>query len=221
MRTPTRSSRTLGALLILQMAGLIVPFILLRPIAGPSSELLLSAIGSETQLKFAIVLLFVNTALTLGLSIWAWPVFRVYSERLALWLIAVGVIVVVFQMIDNGQILTMISLSKSYTEAGLGADGVQGLASLIGATRRWVHYSELIAVDWWIFMLYVLFYRSGLVPKWLAGLGLLTVALHFVGVPMMAFIGFGLIVPMAFWMALSHLILGGFLIIRGFPEKGV
>lgn len=218
MRIPTRTSRVLGALLILQMVGLIVPFILLGPIAIPSSEFLLSAAGNEAQLKLAVLLLFANTALTLGISIWAWPVFRSHNERLALWLIAVGVTVVVIQMIDNAQILTIISLGKSYAEAGLGVDGVQGLAALVGATRRWVHYSELVAVDSWIFMLYVLLYKSGLVPKWLAGLGLLTVALHFAGVPMMAFVGFGLIVPLAFWMALTHLILGVFLIIRGFPD---
>jgi hypothetical protein len=69
-----------------------VPFVLLHPITRGSRDWLANAAGSSFQIKAAGFLLFANCALTIGISIAALPVFRQYSDRMALLLVTVGVI---------------------------------------------------------------------------------------------------------------------------------
>src|SRR5437764_1221928 len=84
--------RLIGVLLCIQLTGLIVPFVLLHPLTTGPRDFLANAAGASLQIKVAVFLLFANCALTIGIAIAAWPVFRQYSEAMALWLVAVGVI---------------------------------------------------------------------------------------------------------------------------------
>jgi len=153
------------------------------------------------------------------ISIAAWPVFRQYSERMALWLVAASVIMFALQAVDNAHILSMLSLSQQYAEAG-GPDGLfQTLAAVVGSTRRWVHFTELLVIDSWIFLLYSVVYRFALVPRALAAFGVLTVMLHFTGIPLPAFLGYSIVTLMGVPMGLSHLALALWLMAKGFAER--
>jgi hypothetical protein len=114
----------------------------------------------------------------------------------------------------------MLSLSQSYSQAGeQGGDELfQSLAALVGTTRRWSHYSVLLAIDGWILLLYSILYRFSLVPRAVAVFGLITVMLHFSGIPLRGFLGLGLVTPMGVPMALSHITLATWLVIKGFDE---
>src|ERR1041385_6466091 len=90
MESAKRAGRIVGLLLFVQLTGLIVPFIMLLPVAGP--DFLENAAGGSFQLKTAVFLLFANGALTIGIAITGFPVFRSFSERMALWLLALSVI---------------------------------------------------------------------------------------------------------------------------------
>ena len=61
---------------------------------------------------------------------------------------------------------------------------------MIGPTRKWVHFTELLVIDCWIFLLYSVLFRFALVPRALAAFGLLTVMLHFTGIPLPGFLGY-------------------------------
>ena len=78
--------------------------------------------------------------------------------------------------------------------------------------------TELLAIDAWIFFFYVVLYRSVVVPRALAVFGLITVASHFVGIPLRAFLGYPGVTPMGMPMALSHLALAGWLMAKGFGD---
>jgi len=206
-------------LLFVQLAGLIVPFVLLGPLTRGPRDFLENAAGASLQIKVAVFLLFANCALTIGITIAAWPVFRQYSERMALWLVAVSVILFSLQAVDNAHILSMLSLSQQYAQAG-GPDGLfQTLATAVGSTRRWVHFTELLLIDSWIFLLYGVLYRFALVPRALAAFGLLTVILHFTGIPLRGFLGYSLVTMMGVPMGLSHLALALWMMVRGFVER--
>lgn len=219
MKSAKSIGRIIGILLLVQLAGLIVPFVLLHPITGGSREWLVNAAGSSSQIKVAVFLLFANCALTVGISIAGWPVFRRHSERMAILLGAISVIMFTLQAVDNAHVLSMVSLSQQYLQAGGPDDIFQTLAAAAGSTRRWVHYSELLAIDAWIFMLYGVLFRFRLVPRALAVFGLLTVLLHFTGITLPLWLGYSSVTLMGASMALSHLALALWLMAKGFKER--
>jgi hypothetical protein len=219
MRSAKSVGQLIGVLLFVHLAGLIVPFVLLHPITRSSRDWIANAAANSSQIKVAVFLLFANCALTIGVAIAAWPVFRRYSERMALWLVALGVIMFTLQAVDNAHVLSMVSLSQQYVQAGSPDDVFQTLAATAGSTRRWVHYSELLAIDAWIFMLYSVLFRFRVVPRALAIFGLLTVMLHFAGITLPLWLGYPGVTLMGASMALSHIALALWLTARGFEER--
>jgi hypothetical protein len=167
----------------------------------------------------AVFLLFANCALTIGISIAAFPVFRQYSHSMALLLVAVSVIMFSLQAVDNAHLLSMLSLSQRYAEAGGQDELFQALAAVLGSTRRWAHYTELLVIDSWIFVLYSLLYRFAIVPRALAAFGLITVMLHFTGIPLPLFLGYRSVTLMGATMGLSHIALALWLMAKGFEER--
>lgn len=219
MRPAKSVGRIIGMLLFVQLAGLIVPFVLLHPLTTGTQNYLANAAAASFQIKVAVFLLFANCALTIGISIAAFRVFRQHSEAMALWLLAVSVIMFLLQAVDNMHILSMLSLSQQYAQAGGSAELFQTLAAVVGSTRRWAHYTELLVIDAWIFLLYSVLYRFRLVPRALAAFGLLTVTLHFTGIPLPGFFGYRIVTLMGVPMALSHIALALWLMSKGFEES--
>ncbi|HEX8709447.1 MAG TPA: DUF4386 domain-containing protein [Pyrinomonadaceae bacterium] len=218
MRAAKSVGRIIGMLLFVQLAGLILPFALLHPLTRNPRDFLASAAANSFQLKAAVFLLFANCALTIGISIAAWPVFRRYSEALALWLLVVSGIMFLMQAVDNVHILSMLSLSQQAAQAGGPGELSQAVAAAVGLTRRWAHFTELFVIDCWIFLLYSILYRFRLVPRPLAAFGLITVSLHFTGIPLPGFLGYSVVTLMGVPMALSHIALASWTMARGFKE---
>jgi hypothetical protein len=218
MKSAKILAQLIGVLLLIQLAGLIVPFVLLHPLTTGSRDFLANAAGASSQIKVAVFLLFANCALTIGISIAAWPLFRLYSERMALWLLAAGVLMFALQAVDNAHILSMVSLSRQYAEAGGPIELFQTLAAMVGSTRRWVHFTELLVIDCWIFSLYSILFRFALVPRALAAFALLTVMLHFIGIPLPGFLGYGIVTLMGVPMAFGHIAVALWLLVKGFKE---
>jgi len=219
MKSAKSVGRLIGMLLFVQLAGLIVPFVLLHPLTRGPRDFLANAAGASLQIKVAVFLLFANCALTIGIAIAAWPVFRQYSEAMALWLLAASVIMFSLQAVDNAHVLSMLSLSQHYAQAGGPDELFQTLAAVVGSTRRWVHFTELLVIDCWIFLLYGVLYRFAVVPRALAAFGLLTVMLHFTGIPLPAFLGYSIVTLMGVPMALSHIALALWMMAKGFEER--
>ena len=211
-----RTGRVVGGLLLLQLAGLIVPFILLQPLTGSPQAYLAGAAGAAMQIKLAVLLLFLNGVLTVGLSIVMYGVERDRREPLSLALLAASVVMLLLQAVDNAHILTMLSLSEQVAGAAGPAAPYGALATMAATTRRWVHYTELLAIDGWILLLYVTLQRLGLVPRELTMLGVLTVLLHLVAIPLRRFAGASPITWMGVPMAFSHVLLGAWLVAKGF-----
>jgi hypothetical protein len=130
-----------------------------------------------------------------------------------------SVIMFSLQAADNAHLLSMLSLSQQYVLAGGPDDLYRTLAAAIGSTRKWAHYSELLAIDAWIFTFYGLLYRFALVPRGLAVFALITVLLHSAGITIPLFLGYAPVTLMGASMALGHLALAAWLITKGLAER--
>lgn len=218
MKSAVNIGRFVGALLFVQLVGLSLPFILMMPIA--SSAYLENAAGISFQVRIAVFLLFANAAITIWIAIRSFPVFREHSLAASIWFIAFSLIWFVMQSIDNAHILSMLSLSQEYSKSG-GANaelfGILGTA--IRSTRRWVHYTELLVIDTWFLLFYGILFWFRLVPRLLAGFGLAAVLLHAAGIPLPVFLGYSSIMPLGFSLAISHIAVGAWLVVKGFDSK--
>ena len=77
-----------------------------------------------------MLLFFVGSALAIACA--GWRVFRECSSAMALWLFARAVASFALQAVDGAHILSMLSLSQAYAEAGgAKADVFQALALVV------------------------------------------------------------------------------------------
>ena len=90
MRSEMSVGRTVGILLLLQMASaLILPFVLMRALNGGYPDFLEAAAASGNQIRAGMALAFFGAALTLLLGIKMFPVLKQYSRGAALWFLGI------------------------------------------------------------------------------------------------------------------------------------
>jgi hypothetical protein len=218
------AGRLVGILLLAHFAaGLIVPFIMLLPLVNPPG-FLVSAAGIATQVRAAVLLLFAGSAMAIAVACAGWRVFRHYSPATALLLVALAVAAFSLQAVDNAHILSMLSLSQEYASAGAAkAEQFQGLALVVGAARRWAHYTFLLTVGCWIFLLFSLLFRFRLVPRTLAGFGMIGAVLQIAGVSLRGLLGYSPETRLAIPLAPAYVLMAVWLMVKGFnlPHRGV
>ena len=215
-----RIGRTVGALLLLHLGvGLTLPFVLLDRVRGASGYLE-NAAASPGQVRAAVFLLFAGSVIPIGVSIMALPVFRRDSAAMALWLFAIAVTGFSLQAVDNGALLSMLSLSEEYARAEVVRAGLfPALDLVVSSARRWAHFTSLLVAGSWILLLCALLYRSRLVPRALAGFGVVGSILQITGVPLLGLLGYAPETRLAMPLAPAYLALAVWLMVKGFEER--
>ena len=212
--------RIVGVLLLVQLAaGLLVNFVLIAPAFATPPGFLVSAAANSLRVSLSVVLGLGTGALSVGIAIAALPVFRQHSQAMALWFVALSIVDFSLTAVENINLLSMLSLSQAYAKANP-ADGAmyEALRVVVGSSRNWAHFTQLIVVGCKVFLLYSVLYRFALIPRTLAAFGIAAAALQLTAVTMPIF-GLGVVYPMLMPLGLSHLALAFWLIARGFAES--
>lgn len=216
MNSEKSVGRLVGILLLAQMVMMAAGFIVLKP--GIGTDYLEAAGLVEGRVRVAVLLLMAASAVALMISVAAYSVIREHCRRLAVALVAVSVIWVVMQLIDNVFVMSMLGLSKKFlASAGANAEIFNVVGAELRLSRSAAHYTTLLAVDAWFAVFFATLFRFRMVPRVIAGIGLVTIAAHIVGIPMSHFIGFPVFMPVGYGIAASYLLVGGWLVARGFP----
>ncbi len=205
MSAETKSGRLAGALVLAHLAlGLTTPFILLHPLVR--SDWATAAAASATQIRIAVLLFFAGSAMPIAITGAAWDVLR----QRALWLFALAVAAFTLQAVDNAHILSMLSFSQQH---------LQMPAIVVSTARKWSHYTTLLVEVSWILLFFALLYRFRLVPRLLAGLGVVTSAMQIGGVTLPALCGLPPQLVLAMPLAPVYVGLALWLLIKGFPTE--
>ena len=212
--------RLVGVLLLAHLAGgLIVPFIMLHPLVTPPG-FLVSAAGVAAQVRAAVLLFFVGSAMAIAVASAGWRVFQQYNSAMALWLLALAVAAFALQAVDSGHILSMVTLSQEYASAGPAkAELYEGLAVVVGATRKWSHYAALLTVGCWILLFTTLLFRFRLVPRWIAAFGIIGAVLQIAGVSLRGMLGLAPETRLAMPLAPAYILLAVWLMVKGFDTR--
>ena len=216
MRTASGAGRIIGVLILVQMVGgILVNFILMAPLFG-TPGFLVNAAEHALEISVSALLGLAIGALSLGIAITAFPVFRQYSQAMALWFVALAAVSLSVTAVENISVMSMLSLSEAYAKANAAQrDLFELLRVVVASSRNWTHYIGLIVAGSTLLVLYTVLYRFALVPRALAAFGLAAVMLQIAVVAMPLF-GRGIVFLMLAPLGVSQLLLALWLITKGF-----
>ena len=211
--------RAIGGALLLQIAlAPVIYFRLLVP--GTSPDFINTAAAHETQIRLGLLLLYAAWGMSLTIAVVAYPIFRQHSERLAL--LYFGLVVAAGATIAAELVggRDMLSLSVEYAKEGAPKEMLEGLAAITRRHRIATHFANLAFAHAAGLVMWIILFRSRLVPRLLSGYGVIAATISTsaviassAGIPF----SFALIQPLAIAMVL----LTGLLLWKGFSEPSV
>lgn len=221
MREHRKAARTAGILYIIgTVAGVVTKLVVMPPVAGADDPLAASAQHSGMVVTGALLVLVMGLSLAL-VPVVLFPVLRRVDERLAIgYLVMRGAVEAACYVLSALSWLLLLPLGQVMS-AGPGTASPAGLrlGSLLAGT------DDVGAVLALVFclggaMFYLLLYRSGIVPRWIASWGLAAIPLYVAAfvLAMYGVIGAGsselnlLVMP----LAIQEMVLAVWLIARGF-----
>jgi Domain of unknown function (DUF4386) len=216
------TARAVGVLLLAHMAvSYLVNFVLLEPLTSAPGGLLANAAASPLRVGSSALAGIGMGLISLAIAITAWPVLNRYSSRLALWMVALAVCSFSLLALQQVGILSVLSLSEVLNTAPDVPSGVYVTVALLARSiRNWGHYTELVIGGGMYFVFFATLFRYRLVPRVLAGFGLISVALQ-ITVISQPFFGHEVIFPLLAPIGIAMLLLSVWLIVRGFSDTPV
>lgn len=195
--------------------GPLVNFYLETPLFG-APGFLQNAAPHATQIALGAVLGLVIEATWLGVAITAFPHFYARARALTLWFGALALLILTMAAAESAAVMSMVSVSEAYLKAsGSEREQIQAMRVLVASGRNWVHFLSRIADGAAIFVFYAVLYRLALVPRWLAGFGLIAAVLMITGIGVTLF-GHDVVFPLLAPLGLAQLTLALWLLAKGF-----
>lgn len=210
--------RVAGTLLLAQgIGGALTNFVLIDPAFAPPGFLVNAAPNALRIGLSALLGIFIG-AFAMGIAITVLPLFRKYSERMAMLLLALGTAALALAVVENGTVMSMLSLSKAYAAANAADPAAfEGLRGVVAASRNWAHFTHLVVGGSIFLVLYATVYRFSLVPRALAALGIAAFVLQMATVSM-PFFGGRVIFPLLAPAGIANLALSVWLLTKGLAE---
>jgi hypothetical protein len=218
MRAARSAGRLVGVLILTQIVGgILVNLVLTAPLFG-SPGFLVSASAHTGQIALSALCGVGIGALSLGIAITIILAVRERAGAFALWLFALATASFAAAVVEQMNVMSMLSLSQAYAKAPVAEhEGFQGLRMVVAASRNWSHYLGLVVAGATILVLYATLYRTRLVPRALAAFGIAAATLQMVAVAMPLF-GHAIVFLLLAPLGVSQLIMALWLIAKGFPD---
>lgn len=212
-----KTTLTAGSLFII---GTIAGVLSIAP-AIDTSDYLVQASANEYQVIIAAVFQFIMAIAYIGFAVLLYPILKKFNDSLAVGFISFKLIAGVFNLIGVIVILLLLTLSKEYIEAGSpDSSYFQTFGTLLRSTRDLVNHVVMILVHCLGgLMLYYIFYKTRLVPRWLSYWGFVGTIFTIVTTFLVLFSVIEIVTPiyiiLSMPMALLELVLAIWLIIKG------
>jgi hypothetical protein len=219
MNTMKRGGRIVGVLLLTQMAAAaFVNFVLLGPVVFAAPGFLTNAAAHPLLMGLCALLGIAMTSLSLGIAITAFPVFCQKSQALALWFVALAAVSLSVSVVENINLMSLLSLSEAYSQANIIERELYATQRVIvAAARNWSHFLELILGGSTLLVFYAALYRCALIPRVMAALGMVAVLLQLCAVALPLF-GHDVVFPMLAPLGLLQLAVAMWLIAKGWRD---
>lgn len=225
MNTNRQAAIIVGVLFILATVSAILGLLFYQPIlTGP--DYLISGALHKNQVILGALMELVLVCTAIGTAIGLFPVLRPYGERIALAHLCFRYLEAVVITIGIVAVLSLLTLSQDFVTAGSDASGFYAAGSLLLAAKDWTFIlGPLFFLGINTLMYSYLLYKSKLVPRPLAILGLTGATLVFGDALLVMFGAFPQLSVWAMVLALPiaayEMILAGWLIVKGFNPAAI
>ena len=218
-RTGSRmwTSRLIGGLFLAGFAVYGTGSVLVSSVVdGPD---FVAGIGArQTALLVGAFLLVATAAVDIGKAVLFFPVLERHGKRTAVAYLATMIFEMALMTVGALAVLMLVPLADQADRGGLGAGTAQALGSLAVDANQTAYQIGQLALAFGALFLAALLFRTRLVPRWLAALGLIGYATHMVGAAAEIFgvpIGLVLLIP----GAIFELALPAWLLTKGFTPS--
>ena len=192
-----------------------------KPLEGVDILSLVAA--NSSQLTGGAFLTLMMGISLVAMTVFLYPLFRKDSEVLALGMLLFrGALEGTFYFVSTLGILTLVALGNEYVAAGANLAALQSMGNIL------YQFQDLLSpVGTIVFLigatcLYISFYRTRLIPRWLTVWGLVGVVPYFAYALLHFFhldTGYGFYLQMV--LAPQELVMGAWLVIKGFNLDAV
>lgn len=212
--------RIVGALLLAKLVtGPIQNFTLMGEVVAPPG-FLVNAAAHPLHIPLAVMLAFALGLASIAIAVVSYPAFRRAAPMLALWFLALTLVGVATSLTESITTMSMLSLSQAYAAAnGATPELYEGLRLVVGKTRNWAHYTNLLVGGSSMFVMFLLLFRATLVPRLIAGFGMAATLLQMysIGLPFFGgVVDFQLLMP----LGIAYLALCAWLLWKGLRPLG-
>jgi hypothetical protein len=212
MESSKTIGRIIGLLLLIQLIiGIAVNFVMIMPVYS-APGFLINAAEYTMQIRVSVLMALILGLISLAIALFSLKAFKKYSLTMALLFLALTVVGFSITAFENASLLSMLSLSN----LNLASDDITWIA--IKSFKNAAHYISLIISGLSLLVFYLILFRFNLVPKVFSILGLTASSLQLVAVSM-PILGYSIIMLMIAPMALSHLSISLWLIIKGLKPR--
>ena len=215
-----QASRWLAALVLAQIVvGPIANFALLDTTFEGAGGFLANAAPEATSVATAALLSLALAVCLAGIAVVLWPILKPLSERMALTLAMLGAAAIALAGIENAGLLSMVSLSQAHQATAVPDTALfEALRGVVAWHRNWAHLLQLLAAGGLTLAMYAAFFRFQLLPRWLAGFGILASLLQMIAVAK-PFYGGWVLFPLLLPLGIAQLLLIGWLLAKGLQPR--
>jgi hypothetical protein len=171
------------------------------------------------QVAGAVFLWIISAFTSVGIAISLYPVLKEWNAGLALGSVIFRTIEAAFYMVVYLGLMSLLTLSQQFITAGT-ADrtSLQAIGNLLVSVRDHAALLAVFAFCVGAFMYYYLLFQSRLIPRWLSGFGIVAIILMMVACVLALFSGNRITsyIPLAAPIAVQEIVLGVWLIVKGF-----
>ncbi|WP_160719494.1 DUF4386 domain-containing protein [Bacillus sp. USDA818B3_A] len=220
-----KSAKIVGVLFILAAVTAVIGLLLYDPILnGPDYLIKGAEYANQVTLGALMELILVVSAV--GTATTMFPILRKYNETIALWHMCFRFLEAIIITIGVISMLSLLTLSQEYAAAGApDIASFQTSGIVLKAIHAWTFMlGPLFMLGINTMMYSYIFYKTELVPRFIAILGMTGAALVFIyGLLVL----FGVIEQISVWSILSlpvaanEMILAVWLIVKGFNETAL
>jgi Domain of unknown function (DUF4386) len=226
MNTHRQAATIVGVLFILATVSAMMGLLFYQPIlTGP--DYFMNGVEQKNQVVLGALMELVLVVTAIGTAIGLFPVLRPYGERIALGHLFFRFLEAVVITIGIVAILSLLTLSQAFVAAvAPNASAYDAAGTLLRSVYKWTSMlGPLFFLGINTFMYSYLLYKSKLVPRPLAVLGLTGATLVF-GYAMLVMFGVAVqgsapFVILALPIAAYEMILAGWLIVKGFNPTAI
>jgi len=226
MNSNRKTATFVGVMFILATVSAILGLYFYQPIlAGP--DYLINGAANQNQVSLGVLMELVLVCSNIGTAIGLFPLLKPYSERIALGHFSFRFLEVVFIAIGIVSVLSLLTLSQDFVAAAApDASTYHAAGTLLLAVHTWTFaLGPLFMLGVNTFMYSYLLYKSKLVPRPLAALGLTGATLVLIAALLVLFGVYPQLSVQVTLLALPiasyEMILAGWLIVKGFNSSAI